>query len=73
LGKGINVDLYEVFMGLWDPWDMIHILEKHGLLDEDEVEHLFVLLQRDEKYYEPVLKARVQQAYRSYHKATLLH
>jgi hypothetical protein len=60
-------------MGLWEPWDMIYVLEEHGLLDEDEVDHLFDLLQRDEEHYEPALKARVQQAYRNYHKATLLH
>jgi hypothetical protein len=73
LGNELKVDLYEVFMGLWEPWDMIHVLEEHGLLDEYEVDHLFDLLQRDEEHYEPALKARVQQAYRNYHKATLLH
>jgi hypothetical protein len=39
------VDLYEVFVGLWEPRDMIHVLEEHGLLDEDEGDHLFDLLQ----------------------------
>jgi hypothetical protein len=72
-GNELKVDLHKVFMGLWEPWDMIHVLEEHGLLDEDEVDHLFDLLQRDEEHYEPALKARVQQAYRNYHKATLLH
>jgi len=73
LGNELKVDLYEVFMGLWEPWDMIHVLEEHGLLDEDEVDHLFDLLERDEKHYEPPFKARVQQAYRNFHKATVLH
>jgi hypothetical protein len=73
LGKEVDVDLHMVFIGLSEPWEMIHVLEEHGLLDEDEVDHLFDLLQRDEEHYEPALKARVQQAYRNYHKATLLH
>jgi hypothetical protein len=30
LGNELKVDLYEVFMGLWEPWDMIHVLEEHG-------------------------------------------
>jgi hypothetical protein len=74
LGDELNVDLHMVFMGLWEPGDMVYILEKNGLLDEDEVDPLFdLVLERDEKHYEPSLKARVQQAYRSYYKATVLH
>ena len=73
VGNEVNVDLHIVFMGLCEPWEMVHILEQNGLLDEDEVDALFDLLERDEKHYEPPLKARVQQAYRSYHKATVLH
>jgi hypothetical protein len=73
LGNEVNVDLHMVFMGLWDPGDMVIILDQNGLLDEDEVDALFDLLERDEQYYEPPFKARVQQAYRSYHRATALH
>jgi hypothetical protein len=73
LGKEVDVDLHMVFMGLWEPWEMVLILEERGLLDEDEVDPLFDLLERDEKHYEPPFKARVQQAYRNFHKATVLH
>ena len=73
VGNEVNVDLHIVFMGLCKPWEMVDILEQNGLLDEDEGDALFDLFERDEKHYEPPLKARVQQAYRSYHKATVLH
>ena len=73
LGNAVNVDLHMVFMGLWEPSDMVHILKQYGLLDEDEVDALYDLLERDEKHYEPPLKARVQQAYRNYHKPSVLH
>jgi hypothetical protein len=72
LGKEFNLSLHMVFMGLWEPWEMVHILEQHGLFDEEEVDPLFNLLERGEEHYEPVLKARVRQAYRNYHRATLL-
>jgi hypothetical protein len=32
LGKEVNLSLYMVFMGLWEPWEMVHILEEHGCL-----------------------------------------
>ena len=60
-------------MGLWEPWDAVHVLIDHHLIAEDEVDTLFYLLEKGEKYYEPILKARVQQAYRDYYKATTLH
>jgi hypothetical protein len=31
LGKELNIDLQEVFMGLIDPWDAVHILGQSGL------------------------------------------
>jgi len=73
LGRELNIDLQEVFMGLWEPWDAVHILNDHHLVADDEVDMLFDLLEMDEKRYEPILRARVQQAYRDFHKATLLH
>jgi hypothetical protein len=66
LGKEFNVDLLMVFMGLWEPWDSIFVLEKHELLDGDEIDALFDLVNA-EKYSE--LKTRVQQAYRAYYPA----
>jgi hypothetical protein len=73
LGKELNSDLQQVFMGLWEPWDAVHVLKDYDLVAEDEVDTLLDLLEIGEKYYEPLLRARVQQAYRDYYKATLLH
>jgi hypothetical protein len=69
LGKEFNIDLQMVFMGLWEPWDMIFILEEHELIDTDEVDTLVDLLNA-EKYSD--LRTRVKQAYRDYHKACQL-
>jgi hypothetical protein len=51
LGKEVNLSLQMAFMGLWEPWDMIYVLEEHRLLDEDEVDHLCYLLERSEEDY----------------------
>jgi hypothetical protein len=73
LGKELNIDLQEVFMGLIDPWDAVHILEDNNLVSDDEVDSLFDLLEMDEKHYEAILRTRVQQAYRDHHGAKHLH
>jgi hypothetical protein len=73
LGKEVNLSLHMVFMGLWEPWEMVHILADDGLIDEDESDRLFDLLERSGENYERALKACVQQAYRNYHRATFLH
>ena len=31
LGKELNVDLFQVFIGLWDEWEVPLILEEYGL------------------------------------------
>jgi hypothetical protein len=36
LGKELDVDLFEVFMGTICEWDVPIILEEHGLLNESE-------------------------------------
>ena len=36
LGKELDVDLFQVFMGLWDEWEVPMILEDYHLLDESE-------------------------------------
>src|SRR5262249_8378558 len=36
LGKELDVDLFEVFMGIKGPCDVIIILAQHGLLNESE-------------------------------------
>jgi hypothetical protein len=73
LGKELNIDLQQVFMGLWEPWDAIHVLEQHDLLSADEIDSLVDLLEVGEERFEPIFKTLVQQAYRDYYGATRLH
>jgi hypothetical protein len=73
LGKEINIDLQSVFMGLWNPWDAVHILQSENLLGEDEVDELLELVEIDGEHCEPLLRARVQEAYRDYYGSAALH
>ena len=73
LGKELNFDLYMVFMGLWEPWDAIYVLEEGGLISNDDADELYALLEFDHTHYEEKFRARVQRAYRDYHQATSLH
>jgi len=34
LGEELDVDLFKVFMGLWDEWEVPMILKEYGFLDE---------------------------------------
>jgi hypothetical protein len=38
LGKELDVELFEVFMGLFDEWEVPMILEHYRLIDESEVD-----------------------------------
>jgi hypothetical protein len=71
LGRELHFDLLMVFVGLWDEWDMVSILEGHGFIDDLEVEHIQNLLQagRDP---EIVLKKHVREAYLKYYRTTKL-
>ena len=37
LGNELDVDLFQVFMGLWYEWEVPLILEEYGLIDESRV------------------------------------
>src|SRR6516165_6341677 len=41
LGKELNVGLFQVFIGLWDEWEVPLILEEYGLLNESEFDAIF--------------------------------
>jgi len=41
LGNELHIDLLEVFMGLWDEWDIPEILQAYGLIDEWEAHRLW--------------------------------
>src|SRR5262245_20004457 len=49
LGKEVNLDLHMVFMGLWEPSDMVNVLEDWWLLDPDEIDDLYALIDQDEE------------------------
>jgi hypothetical protein len=69
LGAELNLDLYEVFMGLWDEGEIPLILENYRLIDESLVYDIYA---RMEKGTEPeaLLRGYVKHAYFDYHKAT---
>jgi hypothetical protein len=68
LGKELNVDLFEVFMGVWSEWEVPMILEDNHLIDEAEVDDIYARL--GEANAETVLRGYVKRAYFDYGKAT---
>jgi len=73
LGQELDVALQMVFMGLWEPWDSIFVLQDSGLIHEQEVEPLFALIEMGNEHAEPALRTRVQNAYRDYYQADQIH
>jgi hypothetical protein len=69
LGTELDVDLFEVFMGLIDEWDMLTILEDHYLIDESEFDIIYERLSTNANP-ESVLMGYVRRAYFDYRKAT---
>lgn len=69
LGEELNLNLYEVFMGLWDEGEIPIILEGYRLIDESVAYDIYA---RMEKGTEPeaLLRGYVKRAYFDYHKAT---
>ena len=68
LGKELDVDLFQVFIGLFCEWDVPSILEKYGLLSESEADA--ILERMTEANAERVLSGYVKRAYFVYRKAT---
>jgi hypothetical protein len=67
LGNELDVDLFQVFMGLWCEWEVPLILEEHGLLTESEFDA--ILERMDDANPERVLSGYVKRAYFDYRKA----
>jgi hypothetical protein len=67
LGKELNVELFEVFMGIIYEWDAPFILEEHGLLDESEFDAIGECT--SEAHAERLLSGYVKRAYFDYRKA----
>jgi hypothetical protein len=68
LGKELDVELFEVFMGLFDGQEVPMILEYHRLIDESEVDAIYARM--SEANAECVLSGYVKRAYFDYRKAT---
>ena len=41
LGKELKLDLLMAFAGAWDMWEIPHILEENGYLEESEADELY--------------------------------
>jgi hypothetical protein len=68
LGKELDVELFEVFMGHLCEWEVPSILEHYHLLDESEADA--ILERMTEANAETVLLGYVKRAYFDYRKAT---
>ena len=79
LGKEVDVELFQVFMGLWDEWEVPTILKEHGFLDESEFDAILECASEanewtSEANAERLLSGHVKRAYFDYRKAAkLLH
>jgi hypothetical protein len=68
LGKELDVDLFQVFMGIICEWDVPLILEEYGLLSESEFGA--ITESTSEADAETLLGGYVKRAYFVYRKAT---
>ena len=71
LGKELNVELFEVFMGIIYEGDVPIILEEHGLLDESEFDS--ILESTSDADAKSLLDAYVRRAYFDYRNGKFLH
>jgi hypothetical protein len=73
LGRELDVDLFEVFIGIIDEWDALSILEEYDLIDEWDFDSLYARMSRKANP-EVVLVGAVRRAHLDYGKASkLLH
>jgi hypothetical protein len=66
LGKELDVDLFQVFMGVICEWDVPITLEQHGLLSEPEFD---AITESSKVDAETLLSGYVKRAYFVYRKA----
>ena len=71
LGKELDVDLFQVFVGLFGEWDVPFILEEYGLIDRSEADDIWERM--SEANAERLLSGYVKRAYFDYRKAKFLH
>ena len=73
LGKELNVELFEVFMGVWHEWDVPLILKEYGLLSESEFDAICESEGESEADAESLLSGYVKRAYFDYRNGKFLH
>ena len=67
LGKELNFDLVQVFAGTFDECSAIQILERYGLMKEEEINEMLESdLLASEEEPSRVFKYRIQKAYFEY-------
>jgi hypothetical protein len=69
LGNELHIDLLEVFMGLWDEWEIPTILERYGLMEKREVRRVWRVLDT-RSGWERTLKNYVLRAYFAFYNPT---
>jgi hypothetical protein len=70
LGKELDADLFDVFLGIMAEWEVPMILEQHGLIDESEADAIYSRLEKaDEADTGAILGGYVKRAYFDYRKA----
>ena len=68
LGKELDVDLFQVFMGIIYEWDVVTILEDYRLIDKAEAYAMYARMEKGDA--ESVVIGYVKRAYFDYRKAT---
>jgi len=67
LGKELDVDLFQAFMGFWYKWEVPLILEEYGLINASEFDAIIECT--SEADAERLLNGYVKRAYFDYRKA----
>jgi hypothetical protein len=68
-GMELDVDLFAVFMGVFDVWEAPLVLEHHGFIDECDAVDLYARMSKKVSP-ESVLVGHVRRAYLGYGKAS---
>jgi hypothetical protein len=71
LGNELDIDLFSVFMGQLDEWEVPMILEEYALLNQSEFDAIYECM--TEANAQRVLSGYVKRAYLDYRKAKCLH
>jgi hypothetical protein len=68
LGKELDVDLFNVFLGMTEEWEAPIVLERYRLIDESEADAFYECIKDADA--SAVLSGYIKRAYFEYRKAT---